>query len=480
MKVPDLWLLIKSLGGTERTRFRKFLASPYFNSDEKHIELFEAIYEQVHEERCDREALDAILFPYQPYAYTRITNLISDLKKLLETFFVQEALKNETFRREYLGLLAMRKRGLEKPFVQGVNRIKKELKGKNLQQETDFLQNYQIEEEEYQFSVLVNEKDRPKLIARKIKSLHLFYILATLRSVCQDLEWKEESGVENKGAHKVFIHYILNNQDLYKQEPLLRIYMCVLRTLMEPADSQLVKQLIAELISLKARLSKEEIWNLFQFVQRHWLRLDKADKTVLNPSVYNLFQHIFAYNWLYKKGFFTPEDGWHFIALGIELKKFEEVEAFITYYERQVNIVEKKTLNFYQAYFKYQAQSNVKEAAELLEGEDFEHTAFDIEVPLLLSAMYYDRYQIDALSGVWDNFLSYLKKGKDFSAKEREPYLSLRKVLKKLMKLRTLAKISQPAVFEKSRLKLLEEIHVLPAMSITSWLIQEAHALKSS
>ena len=95
MKSPDLWNMLEKLENRELSRFRKYLSSPYFNSDEKHLQLFEAVYEQVQEGRCDREALDAILFPYKPFAYTRITNLISDLKKLLEGFFIQEKLKND-------------------------------------------------------------------------------------------------------------------------------------------------------------------------------------------------------------------------------------------------------------------------------------------------------------------------------------------------------------------------------------------------
>ena len=403
MKIPDLWLLIKSLEGKEHTRIRKFLASPYFNSDEKQVKLFEAVVEQVKEARCDREALDTIIFPYKPFSYTRITNLISDLKRLLESFFIQEELKKQPFSSEFLLLQSMNAKALPKFIGQSEERIKNQVEGKTIHTEEFFLQNFLVEDQIYQFFSVTDEKRSSEIVGKKVKALHLFYVMAMLRSVCQDLNQRANHGTDGKTSHRFFIQYVLDNQKLYSHELMLRLYMLILRMLVTPTDIHYFERLVDELTMSKDNIPQKEFWTLFKYAQQHSLRMKGNHslqvKTLLF-RLYSVFMNGSGENWAITKDFLSPTDGFAFLTLAVEFQKEKAAEKFISDYATY-SPNDNQILAFYQAYFLYKMKNKRKESLEIMQLHNFDDTPFVKDAPFLLTELYYEAYEDQALEKLW-------------------------------------------------------------------------------
>lgn len=487
MKTPDLWLLIESLEGKEHTRIRKFLASSYFNSDEKHLQLFEAVLEQVKEDRCNREALDAIIYPYQPFSYTRITNLISDLKKLVERFFIQEELKKQTFSSEFLLLQAMEKKDLPRFFLQSEERIKQQIKEEPFRTETRFLENYLQEDLAFQFALPNQPEKASGLVGKKIKSLHLFYVMAMIRSVCQDLNLRANRGESGTSTHRFFIQYILDNHQLYAQEVLIRLYIRVLRMLIRPSEADFFENLVEDLESTqkraKKKISNAESWQLFLYAREHVHRTkhmlpDAGHRTNLY-RLYAMFLRADQEPWVISEGYLSPAQGSEYLSLLVESQQEAEAEKFISDYSLYNDKTGKQEIvAFFQAYVFYKCKDNRKEALKLLHEHNLEATSLAKELPLLITQIYYDSYQDQELKGFWEKQKLKIKKDKRYSASERDMYEDFKKYTFKLIKLRRQANILRPTVFDKNRDKLEKEIQTLPESPLSSWLMTELNQLK--
>lgn len=482
MKTPDLWLLVKSLEGKDHTRIRKFLASPYFNSDEKHVKLFEAVLEQVKEARWDREALDAIIFPYKPFSYTRITNLISDLKRLLENFFIQEELKKQTFSSEFLLMQAMQEKALPKFVGQSEERIKKQIEEDTFRTEDFYLQSFLLEDQAYKFSQIEAKGKGSDLVGKKIKSLHLFYVMAMIRAVCQDLNQRANKGTQSKTSHRFFIQYILANHQLYSHEPLLRLYILILRTLVEPANIQPLEKLTEALAATENRISRQEFWGIFTYVQANNRRSTGEQAIKTQKLLFNLyvsFMDIPDENWAIAEDFLSEEDGLEFLALSVEYQREQLSEKFISDYNLYNKANEgAQARAFYQAYFLCKVKHKRKESLKIMQAHDFDQSPFVKAAPLLLTELYYEGYEDQAIEKLWEEVKRKLKKDKRFTSTEREMYLGLKKKIQQLLKLRQQASVSRPAVFENNRRKLVEEIHSTTDSPFSSWLLRKLEQLK--
>lgn len=86
MKNTKLLLLLKTLRTRERTRFKEYIYSPFFNKNKKIVRLLELILmhapEYEHED-LQKQKIYPFIFPNKKYNEIKLNNIISDLLQLL-------------------------------------------------------------------------------------------------------------------------------------------------------------------------------------------------------------------------------------------------------------------------------------------------------------------------------------------------------------------------------------------------------------
>ncbi|MEL6256617.1 MAG: hypothetical protein AAFR87_31740, partial [Bacteroidota bacterium] len=372
MKSPDLWNMMEKLENRELSRFRKYLSSPYFNSDEKHLQLFEAVYEQVEEGRADREALDAILFPYKPFAYTRITNLISDLKKLLEGFFLQEKLKADPIREEKMLMEVMNERGLNKLFGQSHTRLQKALDGASVSAEENFLHHFSSASLAYQ-----NQGDLAQL-DKKIKSLHLFYVMAMLRSVCEDLS--QGPLIENKNKrlpHRFFVEYISNNYQLYWKEKEMRMMIRILRMQVEPFTSRHIQDFSKDWEAYSSELSNSFRSELIHLLGRSEKKLGGKDAGNIQKEYLALYKQLIDTNWIWESNHLNKDFSRQIFQLALQEKDTDCLNSFLLKVEGVPESEIYQSANpYFQAAYLFDYLGESREAGKALAGASFEDEVF--------------------------------------------------------------------------------------------------------
>lgn len=460
--------MLEKLENRELSRFRKYLSSPYFNSDEKHLQLFEAVYEQVQEGRCDREALDAILFPYKPFAYTRITNLISDLKKLLEGFFLQEKLRTDPIREESMLMEVMNERGLDKLFGQSHSRLNKVLEGTKLSAETNYLQQFSSASLAYQ------NQEEPAYLDKKIKSLHLFYVMAMLRAVCEDLS--RGALIENKEErlpHRFFVEYISNNYQLYWKEPELRMLIRILRTQVEPFEAKHIQDFAKDWEAYEHDLSNDFRSELIRLLARGEKKQRKKGVGEIQNEYLSFYKEMIEGSWIWEGNHLSKSFARQIFQLALEEKDADCLNSFLLKIEGIPESEIHQTGNaYFQSAYLYQYLGESREAGKALEGTGFEDSVFGEDLFRLHVQLKYDLYEDQALQKKLTAYQKFLKKNK-VATDERESWQLLEKYLLKLQKLRTQAQITQPAQFARKREKLEADIRERNEFPMKPWLLQK-------
>ncbi|RME92289.1 MAG: hypothetical protein D6772_17085, partial [Bacteroidetes bacterium] len=102
--------VIRSLSRSERAQCRKFLQSPYFNSNRDLVKLFDAVDKLLQKERpLEKEVLWQKLRK-EPYNDVRFRKYCSDLSKLLERYLAQIAFEADENQQQVFLLKSLKSR----------------------------------------------------------------------------------------------------------------------------------------------------------------------------------------------------------------------------------------------------------------------------------------------------------------------------------------------------------------------------------
>ena len=106
MHASKLIQLLKSLNAEEIRWLAKFVRSPYYNSHDEVIALFDYIrkyYPACTSRKLEKEVAFKALLPNEPYSDRRMRLLMFRLSDLVEQFLIAQRLKNNDFdRQKYL------------------------------------------------------------------------------------------------------------------------------------------------------------------------------------------------------------------------------------------------------------------------------------------------------------------------------------------------------------------------------------------
>ena len=98
---------LKTFTKTEITQFGKFLQSPYFNNSKLLIQLFQVLkkhHPDFDSKVLERRRISRKLFPNQKFQEKKLSNLFSDMDKLIEKFWIVEHIeqKSKLFKKQRL------------------------------------------------------------------------------------------------------------------------------------------------------------------------------------------------------------------------------------------------------------------------------------------------------------------------------------------------------------------------------------------
>lgn len=477
---------IKNLSVRDRKKFADFVSSPYFNKRQESVQLLEALFKMIDasEEVLAQSKLLAALYPGVSLKsqVNKLQKEMSGLKKLFHQFMACQQLQKENFYEDIFVMEAAFEQNRFDLLENQSKRLKKKLTTYKYRDSRYHFASYRHDYlwSTYQFEFV--ERKKTELLQQRFNNLNHYYLIEVLKNAYRmktnmllvnveyDFQFLEE-----------VIHYIKNNWNFYKQEPLIRLYFTLLvhiQNIEEFQDYQKLKSLLG-VSSIDDSSQKD----LYEFLSNFCIKKINAGEEEYQKELFSLYNEGLKREILFLKGTLLEWDYKNIVTLGCYLGEFEWTEKFIKNYKDKLPAsVRENAYNYNLAYFHYcHSRENNKsydEALSILSTVKFTDITYHQTATLLLLSIYYALDNTEAALSLIETFRLFVLRNKKMTIIEKKGYTHFLRLAKKLISLKSGIAIFSMDAFQQKLSKISIEIENTPNVTNKPWLIKRCTELK--
>ena len=468
MQKTKVYQLLQKFNTWELNHLRQFLVSPFFNTRNDVVLLFDFIVDNNNkkENNLSKSNVFVEVFPNANYSNQQKDLLVSYLFKLVEQFLsYREMGKDMSLRKLYLSK-AYRQKKEVKSFQKALNDGKKILE-KNKLRDTKYLrQRYNFEFEDYDFigSKTHGEENNLQQLA---DTFDVMYFAEKLKQFCFQISHQR---VFNKNYSIGLQEAILNLLDQHhelSQHPALHIYyLCYQAATTD--DEKYFKQLRSAIITHSEKFTLNELRDINLAAINFCIRKMNTGKVEYIREAFELFRLGLEKELLIDNGELSRLTFHNTAMIGIKLKEYKWVENFIQNYKGKLPLRIRPNFYKYQLATLYYEQKKYKEAMQLLATFTSSDDLMILGAKFLLLKIYYETKEVDALSSLIETiriFLHRKTKLGDYHKKHHQQVIQLTKLL-----IRSNGN-------KKSKITLKEKANNIKVQSVKDWFLEQIEVL---
>lgn len=436
MKKTKIYNVLAHFDKYEQNRLRKFLLSPYFNSDESIVLLFDLIIKYLNGSRkkeLQKEKLWEKLTGKKGFDDIRFRKYCSDLLKNVESFLAIELIENDKITKTHLTLSSIKNRkveGLYKSFIKN----SRELANKNIDQSSNYhLNQYLIEKNLYELTESELKRMNKSNIDFISSSLDNFYFSEKLRfysaALSQQAYLKEPYNINFADE---LVEMVPNSALL--EVPSVAIYYYSMLTVKEYEDENhyfKLKQLLSEVVK---DFPKNEAISLYYFVINYCIRKYNRGDWKFAQEVFDIYSETVEKEIIFNdQGEISPWDFKNIITFGLFLSKYDWIENFITQCGPRIPVQYRENsikFNLGQLLFR---QKKYEKALDQLRDLEYDDILASLHAKTYTIYCYYELDSIEFLMSYIESFRVYLGRKKEIKDRQRR-YLNFLSMVKKLTK----------------------------------------------
>lgn len=476
MPSKKLVTLFENMSGHDLYRFRKFLASPYFNESKELEMLLDHIIKNDNRDARDGLAIKQMIwkniFGKKPYNDGHMRRLISELIRHTLDFIALEQYRKDPIQEQVLLLNILNEPDFNLHFA-GVLRQAEDLQEKSgLQNSRYHYYQYQLEELVYQH---IEKTDRNPEMLNKLENadfhLDCYYISQKLRHYCEALGYRNFLSVEeNINLPPGFLIWLRDSK--YLKEPAIKSYFLVTQMFLHPEKESYYFELKKLLKSKGDIFPDNELQSLYIHLINYCIDI-KINKGHVNffEELFTIYQNMLDKNLLIKDNIFDSQHYKLIITIGLQVKEFGWVENFIQTYTAKLPPEEQENARIYNLAKVYFQQNQYNKVIELLREVEYQNHTYALGGKLMLLKTYYELNEYLALDSLIDSFRIYLRRNKMISKEVRQQYLNVLRFVKKLSS--TMPKDAEAIA------KIRREIDDCKALADKNWILQKVTELES-
>jgi len=471
MSENKLTVLLKSLSGKELKELDKFLRSPYFNTNEKLVEIFQLLrqHHSNNNGQLDKEKIYKHLFPGKPYRDVHFRQYFSALTALVERFIaIRKVEQKQSFHHALLE--EMIDRNADNLFNQ---KLRKTNGASSFEDDSNYLNQFRLEDLRNKFLVTSAQQQnrlaqQPDLV-KAMRLLDTFYIIRKLKFYCSLLNYKTIAAVEKESILMDEILELLEKKD-YSDTPAIDIYHKILRTLTEPDNAENFASLLKTLHAKDNLFTQSETREMYIYAQNFCIRQINKGKTKYLSEILKIYQHLLEKEIILEKGILSPWDYKNIVVTALRLEEFKWTEKFINNYKDKLPEKERENAYTYNLAKFYFYKKDYSIVLGLLQEVEYNDVFYSLDSKSMLLKTYYELNEIDSLDSLMDSFKIYLLRNKALSEHHVKTYKNLLRITHKLSRL-----ISN----DKKKIALLEtEIEQTKPLADVGWLKEKVKELK--
>lgn len=461
MQNSKLFYLFQSIRGDDIRRLRKFLHSPYFNSREDVIRLFEYLHANEGEGALlTKLAAFEYVYPDTPYKDGRMNAVMHFLFKLLKQFLVQR--ESEDHSTQLHLTRALRKRKLNRLFEPEVKRWSKQLEEADIQNAHYHYQRYQYQLEQYEYEHRQRRSGRMN-VQEITEALTTYYLADILRHSCTILTAKK---VSQEAYELGLMEEVLNYLDRKKTEypPAVALYRQAYLALSIPEVPGHFPEFLQMIESYWQQFPVSEARDLYLLAINYCIqKLNRGEKAYVRQAL-ELYQQALGHHLLIEDGVLSKFTYNNILMLAIGLEEWAWARQFLKDYRKALPAMGRENLYRYNLAILYFRQEAYAEAMELLRSVTFPDILYNLNARTMLLRAYYELEEQDALYSLLDSFEAYIRRQKDMGY-HRSHYQALLQFTRRLLSL--------PEGEKSARAQLKAEIEAAPATAERAWLLSK-------
>lgn len=470
-----LILLLKTLSGKEMKELDAFLHSPYFNTNDKLVEIFQLLkkHHPHYNGHPGKEKIYEALHPGKPYRDLHLRQYFSALTSLGEQFLALRKFERDKTLFRHALLEEMIDRDAENLFNRALLKIPDTRDETQAADDTFYLAQFQLEDLRNKF--LVNTAQQQNRLAEKpdyakaVRLLDKFYIIRKLKFYCSELNYKTIAAIDKESILMDEILELLEKKD-YSGTPAIDIYHKILRTLTEPENEENFTSLLQTLKSKAHLFPQPEAREIYIYAQNFCIRHINKGKTKYLEEILGIYRVLLEREIILEKGILSPWDYKNIVVTALRLNEFQWTEKFINEYKPKLPEAERENAYTYNLAKFYFYKKDYSKVLQLLQDVEYHDIFYSLDSKSMLLKTYYELNEIDSLDSLMDSFKIYLLRNKSLSEHHVKTYKNLLRITHKLARI---------IPGDKKRIAALEtEIEQTKPLADVGWLREKILELK--
>lgn len=464
--------LLKSFSRAEQEQFLSFLRSPFFNENEDLVHLFELLrpYLRPEASESDKHAIWKSLFPEKKFDDAKLRLLCSKMTYLAFDF-LKIAQQSPTSAQQLDLLKILHERNLEKHTSSLLKKMQSENADATLQDKRYHLSQFETHQFIFQQAEEKSKTDvgDVKMLEKADFHLDCFFFSQKLKNYCDLLDYTKS---RTTSTTIYFPEKLLEliEQGGYLKEPAVKAYYLVLNLLQKPEEEQHFHALKDMLAQSKPYFEANELRALYLYLMNYCIdsKINKGFSRYFE-ELFQIYQLTIQEDILLDQGVLPVQDYKNIITVGLQVKAFAWVEAFIQSYTAKLLPEHQENALIYNLAKVYFHQEQYEKVIEQLQEVEYSNLIYALGGKLLLLRTYFETGEYLALDSLIDSFRIYLHRNQQISREVRQQYLNL---------LRYIRKISNLPPGDKSALaKIRQQAQECKSMAAKGWVLEKIEEL---
>ncbi len=480
MQSTPLFQLLKSLTKSDRRDLAKFLRSPFHNTREDVVRLFDFFEKNVEENATNdgekwgkedpsvilpiltKQAAHQFIFTEnEPFDDATMRYAMSFLLKLTKQFLIHKELKDSDLQQNLLLAKALRKRGAIKTLEKHLEQTTTVLKDATIQNGVFHLLDFQLQLEIFEYRH--RRRGAADLNLQALSDgLNQFYATELLRWACVQFS---HSSVSKQQYEQPFLDTLLEKigDETFKSTPSVSAYFFAYRALKfsQEADFQ---QLKTTIIQNAAVFPPAEIRDLYLLAINVCIKKLNGGERQYEAAALDLYRNGLSNGALLDDGVLSPYTYRNVANLAIKIGETTWAADFLNDFKDKLPIKERENLFRYNLAHLHFRKNDYPKAMELLRDVHLKEALQNLDARRMLMRMYYETKEYAALDSLLESFKTFIHRQKNLGY-HRENYLNLVKFTRKLLQLDVRNR--------KEREQLRKEIDATTALTERDWLLAQ-------
>ncbi len=487
MQSTPLFQLLKALTKSDRRDLAKFLRSPFHNTREDVVRLFDFFEQNVEQNPTSdsgnptsqipnptseapsvflpiltKENAHRFVFTEnEPFDDPTMRYTMSFLLKLTKQFLIHKELIDNNLQQNLLLTRALKKRNADKTLEKHLAQTTATLHDATVQNGGFHLADFQLQVEIFEHRH--RRRDAADFNLQALSDgLNHFYATELLRWACVQLS---HSSVSKQQYDQPFLAHLLEKigDGTFKSTPSVSAYFFAYRALKfsEEADLQQLKQIIINHATIFPPL---EIRDLYLLAINVCIKKLNGGERQYEAAALDLYRNGLSNGALLDDGVLSPYTYRNVANLAIKIGETTWAADFINDFKEKLPVKERENLFRYNLAHLHFRKKEYPKAMELLRDVHLKEALQNLDARRMLMRMYYETGEYAALDSLLESFKTFIHRQKNLGY-HRENYLNLVKFTRKLLQTDLRSR--------KATDKLKTEIEATTALTERDWLLSQ-------